>query len=166
MRTSRQSLLLVMLAVATRPSLSLANARPTYCHCPRKFSRRFGPSAAVIAAFGGNAVGGACLLAPKPKRPRYNKSACLATIGVTNAWADSALFNHTYEQLAAECHGLVAFDAVFIRPPPKSATTHGSTPESVFIKPLPDRLVSVIDDRLDHFNEAIKKAPKQLRAAH
>ena len=48
-------------------------------------------SAAVITAFGGNAVGGACLLAPKPKRPRYNKSACLATIGVTNAWADSAL---------------------------------------------------------------------------
>jgi len=98
------------------------------------------------------------------KRPRYNNSACLAAIGVTNAWADSALGNHTYEQLAAECHGLLAFDAVFIRPPPKSATTHGSTPESIFIKPLPDRLVSVIDNRLDHFNGAIKQEPRQLRA--
>jgi len=58
-------------------------------------------SAAVIAAFGVNAVGGACLLEPKSKRPRYNNSACLAAIGVTNAWADSALCNHTYEQLAA-----------------------------------------------------------------
>ena len=112
--------------------------------------------AAVIAAFGGNAIGGACLLAPKPKRPRYNNSACLAVIGVTNAWADSTLSNHTYEHLAGECHSLFAFDAIFVRPLPKSATTH-STPESVFIKPQPDNLVSVIDNHLDNFNEAIKK---------
>jgi len=119
---------MVMLAVTmTQQALALPLQTPD----PRiatALASSLAASAAVIAAFDGNAVGGACLLAPKPKRPRYNNSASLAAIGVTNAWADSALGNHTYEQLEAECHSLLVFNAVFIRPPPKSATTHDSTP--------------------------------------
>jgi len=83
-----------MLAVTmTHPALAL----PLRTLDPRiatALASSLAASAAVIAAFGGNTVGGTCLLAPKLKRPRYNNSACLAAIGVTNAWADSALGNH------------------------------------------------------------------------
>jgi hypothetical protein len=116
-------------------------------------------------------AGGGGFSISQKKRPLSGHSATLEHIGVDILWANAALAAHcqqygqpvvTYENLAEDLHDCLAFEPVFNQPAEKPQKTPGEVGESKFVKPVAQRLVKVVDDRYQHFLEALNADPPGL----